>query len=239
MPGQRIKAAKIADINPLDCTGYSNIVLHTGLNDLKPYRANIQALAEELINKVEIIRTICPKARVTVNPILPTMLHSINAKAMEFNAIIANYIDSFPSNNKLKQLNCRDFLDESSNLMKEDLRRYRRRDDFHIGSNGYFLLSKLIRERVRGARVNSTSYAAITTNNDRQSDNVGSRHYNNNARNDTRSNVRSDVRSGVRSGVGSDVRSAVGSRSRSPLNLMRQPQPHAFSDTMPAQSAQT
>ena len=239
MPGQRIKAAKIADINPLDCTGYSNIVLHTGLNDLKPYRANIQALAEELINKVEIIRTICPKARVTVNPILPTMLHSINAKAMEFNAIIANYIDSFPSNNKLKQLNCRDFLDESSNLMKEDLRRYRRRDDFHIGSNGYFLLSKLIRERVRGARVNSTSYAAITTNNDRQSDNVGSRHYNNNARNDTRSNVRSDVRSGVRSGVGSDVRSAVGSLSRSPLNLMRQPQPHAFSDTMPAQSAQT
>ena len=88
MPGQRIKAAKIADINPLDCTGYSNVILHTGLNDLKPYRANIPALAEELINKVEIIRTICPKARVTVNPILPTMLHSINAKAMEFNAII-------------------------------------------------------------------------------------------------------------------------------------------------------
>ena len=242
MPGQRIKAAKIADINPLDCTGYSNVILHTGLNDLKPYRANIPALAEELINKVEIIRTICPKARVTVNPILPTMLHSINAKAMEFNAIIANYIDSFPSNNKLKQLNCRDFLDESSNLMKEDLRRYRRKDDFHIGSNGYFLLSKLIRERVRGARVNSTSYAAIT-NNDRLSYNAGPQQYDNNARNDTRSSVRSGVRSGVgsevRSGVGSDVRSGVGSGSRSPMNLMRQPQPHAFSNTMPAQSAQT
>ena len=238
MPGQRIKAAKIADINPLDCTGYSNVILHTGLNDLKPYRANIPALAEELINKVEIIRTICPKARVTVNPILPTMLHSLNAKAMEFNAILANYIDSFPANNKLKQLNCRDFLDESSNLMKEDLRRYRRRDDFHIGSNGYFLLSKLIRERVRGARVNSTSYAAIL-NNDRQSDNTGPQHHNNNARSDTKSNVRSHVRSGVRSGEGSDVRTAVGSGARSPMNLMRQPQPHAFSNTMPAQSAQT
>ena len=126
--------------------------------------------------------------------------------------------------------------------MKEDLRRYRRKDDFHIGSNGYFLLSKLIRERVRGARVNSTSYAAIT-NNDRLSYNAGPQQHDNNARNDTRSSVRSGVRSGVgsdvRSGVGSDVRSGVGSGSRSPMNLMRQPQPHAFSNTMPAQSAQT
>ena len=98
------------------------------------------------------------------------------------------------------------------------------------------LLSKLIRERVRGARVNSTSYAAIL-NNDRQSDNTGPQHHNNNARSDTKSNVRSHVRSGVRSGVGSDVRTAVGSGARSPMNLMRQP--HALSNTMPAQSAQT
>ena len=238
MPGQRIKAAKIADINPLDCTGYSNVILHTGLNDLKPYRTNIPALAEELISKIEIIRTICPKAKVTVNPILPTMLHSLNTKAMEFNAILANYIDSFPANNKLKQLNCRDFLDESSNLMKEDLRRYRRRDDFHIGSNGYFLLSKLIRERVRGARVNSTSYAGIT-NNGRQSNNAGPKHYNNNLRSNVRGDVRPDVRSDVRSGERSDVRSDVGIGSRVPVNLMRQSQPQAFSNTMPTQSAQT
>ena len=238
MPGQRIKAAKIADINPLDCTGYSNIVLHTGLNDLKPYKVNVPALADELINKVELIRSICPKARVTVDPILPTMLHSINTKAMEFNAILANYIDSFPANNKLKQLNCREFLDESSNLMKEDLLRYRRRDDYHIGSNGYFLLSKLIRERVRGARVNGTSYAGIT-NNGRQSNNAGPKHYNNNLRSNVRGDVRPDVRSGVRSEVRSDVRSDVGSGSRFPVNLMRQSQPQAFSNTMPTQSAQT
>ena len=238
MPGQRIKAAKIADINPLDCTGYSNIVLHTGLNDLKPYKANVPALADELINKVELIRSICPKARVTVNPILPTMLHSINTKAIEFNAILANYIDSFPANNKLKQLNCREFLDESSNLMKEDLLRYRRRDDYHIGSNGYFLLSKLIRERVRGARVNSTSYAGIT-NNGRQSNNAGPKHYNNNLRSNVRGDVRPDVRSDVRSGERSDVRSDVGIGSRVPVNLMRQSQPQAFSNTMTTQSAQT
>ena len=242
MPGQRIKAAKIADINPLDCTGYSNIVLHTGLNDLKPYKVNVPALADELINKIELIRSICPKARVTVDPILPTMLHSINTKAMEFNAILANYIDSFPANNKLKQLNCREFLDESSKLMKEDLLRYRRRDDYHIGSNGYFLLSKLIRERVRGARVNGTSYAGIA-NNGRQSNNAGPKHYNNNRRSNVRGDVRPDVRSGVgsevRSGVRSDVRSDVGSGSRFPVNLMRQSQPQAFSNTMPTQSAQT
>ena len=246
MPGQRIKAAKIADINPLDCTGYNNIVLHTGLNDLKPYKANIPALADELINKVELIRSICPKARVTVDPILPTMLHSINTKAMEFNAILESYINSSPANNKLRQLNCGEFLDESSNLMKEDLLRYRRRDNYHIGSNGYFMLSKLIRERVRGARVNSTSYAGITSN-DRQSNNAGPKNYSNNLGSDARSNVRSDVRRDVRSDgrsdvrrdVRSDVRSAVGSGSRSPVNLMRQSQPHAFSNTMPAQSAQT
>lgn len=237
MPGQRIKASKISDINPLDCTGYSNIIVHAGLNDLKPYRANVPELADALITKVEQIRTICPRARVTVNPVLPTLLTSINVKAVQFNNILSTYIDSSaPNNNRLRMLDCSSFEDQRTGLLREDLMRYRKRDNFHLGSDGFYMLSRLIRERVRGSRVNGSSYAGVASNNDF-------------VRNDLRHDVKRDVRRGVRGEKRGDMRGGMrgdmrgGMRYnerdsvRSEMNMMASPR--TFGNSTAVQSAQT
>ena len=192
MPGVRIKAAKIQEVNPKDCAGYRNIILHVGLNDLKPRKADVPALAENLIDKVESIRSICPTARLTINPILPTKLLYMNNKAIHFNNIIGDYVTS-QQNNKIMMLDCNKFVDQSTLLLKDSLGRYRGRDNYHLGSDGYYLLSELIRERVRGARVNGSSYSNVVRDDSRRTVN----NYNHGVRGDVRGDVRSNVRSSV------------------------------------------
>ena len=78
MPGERVYTPLIEDIDPWTCVGYSNIIIHCGINNIKGRGANVQQCANKFISKIAEIKAWCPKAKLTINPILPSRSESIN-----------------------------------------------------------------------------------------------------------------------------------------------------------------
>ena len=62
------------------------------------------------------------------------------------------------------------FLDDRSGLLKDDLGSYMNRNDpIHLGSSGFRVLTGLVRERVRGNRVDGRTYASVSGAGERDS----------------------------------------------------------------------
>ena len=95
IPGRRVEAIHIEDINPEDCCGYKNIFLHCGINNIKHHSIhgpkNVSACFELLKNKMDIIQTLSPKSKVIVSPILPTKNREWNERALLFNKLLFDY----------------------------------------------------------------------------------------------------------------------------------------------------
>ena len=162
MPGKRIEAPCLDTINPADCAGFSNIVIHCGINDVKQHNANIEECFNTLVTKVETIRTLCPRAKIMIDPVLPTKSHNLNHKAKEFNNYLFRYINNL-DDPKVIGLHFRVFCDSTTSLLKTDLGRfYNEKDQLHLGSAGIRLLAKLIRESVLQSRVDGRPYSAVT-----------------------------------------------------------------------------
>ena len=160
MPGKGVYAPLIDQINPSDCIGYNNIILHCGVNNIKKHGENISVCADKLIHKVESIRSLCPRSKITVNPILPSKSDVLNTKSKEFNSILFDYIDAQPDR-LIRYLNFNVFVDTHSDLLSNELGRFNSYDTLHLGSSGIRLLVKLIKERVCGNRVDGRPYAGV------------------------------------------------------------------------------
>ena len=78
VPGKRVEVMKVGHIDPLTCAGYSNVIIHCGLNDLKGNQPQPQAVFEQLLSTTQSIRLVCPRARICVSPILPSKIPIIN-----------------------------------------------------------------------------------------------------------------------------------------------------------------
>jgi hypothetical protein len=91
-PGKRVKAAKIDNINPNSCIGYSNLVLVCGTNDLRDGYIksdnDITNLVETYRNKLATIKQIAPATKVFVVPVLPTRNVNMNRNIVKFNACL-------------------------------------------------------------------------------------------------------------------------------------------------------
>lgn len=165
MPGETKYTPRIEDLDPSACIGYSNIIVHCGINDIKYNGCNVEECAKRLINKVEAIKSLCPKSKITLNPLLPSKSDFLNARATQFNRILFHYIDT-RHDNLLQTVNFNVFQDEKSWLLKEDLGRFNNsRDLIHLGSSGIRLLVTIVKERVCGSRVDGRSYAGVTSGN--------------------------------------------------------------------------
>ena len=132
-PGKRVRAAKIKDIDPVECVSHSNIILHCGTNDLRDIRhpSEIHKLADILRNKLTGIRTLCPKAKIFVMPVPPTRIPEMNQNIMTYNEIVSSMLNQlfadiwFPS--------VKLFLDEHYLL---SYKLTRNGDAIHLGSRG-------------------------------------------------------------------------------------------------------
>ena len=164
MPGEAIYAPRIEDLDPTACIGYSNIVVHCGINNIKNRGTSVPDCAKRLINKVESIRSLCPKSKVTLNPILPTKIDSLNSRCKQFNNITFDYMDA-QQDHFLQRLNFNIFADERTDLLKNELGRFNNYDTIHLGSSGIKLLVKLVKERVCGSRVDGRPYAGVSSMN--------------------------------------------------------------------------
>ena len=162
VPGKRLEAMKVDHIDPLACAGYSNVIIHCGLNDLKGNQPQPKAVFEQLLTKTQSIRLVCPRARICVSPILPSKIPMINECAIAFNKLLFKHIESAakPSLTSV-DLNC--FLDHRSGCLRGELGRYMSSDPFHLGRNGYRLLANVFKDLILGANNGLNRRASVAS----------------------------------------------------------------------------
>lgn len=78
LPGKRVEAFHIRSINPEDCIGYQNVILHCGINDIRnrspgrlhndPDPEDINAHFENMKKKVQDIKALCPRIAIFLSP---------------------------------------------------------------------------------------------------------------------------------------------------------------------------
>lgn len=159
MPGKRVKASRIRNIDPRSCTGFNHIFILSGINDLTSYRPNVGECFSALVDKLQKIQKLCPTSRITVAPILPTKSKLYNDKALEFNSMLFDYSLNNPSIGTL-QFDC--FCDQNTSLLAENMARFKKPHDLlHLGSSGIFKLSRLIRDKVFGNYNDGRLYSGV------------------------------------------------------------------------------
>ncbi len=91
-PGERKKAARIRDINPASCIGFSHLLIVCGTNDLRTEHvkcdSDIVKLVDLLRSKLTLIRQLSPSTKVTVVPVLPTRNVGMNKNIVYFNTLV-------------------------------------------------------------------------------------------------------------------------------------------------------
>ena len=159
MPGKRVEAFVIDQIDPVCCVGFKNICVHCGINDIKNSRNDVNTCFNKLIDKVETIQALCPTSRITISPILPTRSWSLNNRAIRFNNMLFEY--STNKNSGFGTLNFNCFCDSNGQLL-DSMARYEQPENIlHLGSTGIFTLSRLIKSKIFGHFTDGRRYSAV------------------------------------------------------------------------------
>ena len=94
MPGKRVAAFTVDQLDPLQCIGFNNIVVHCGLNSIRGEDVTTEDQIREVYvdfkTKVSDIVSINKRARVYISTLLPTKCDNINKKVKFFNSLIAD-----------------------------------------------------------------------------------------------------------------------------------------------------
>ena len=161
-PGERIEAPLIDDIDVTRCVGYSNIILHCGINNIKHTSVNnitkVSHCFNKLKHKIELVHKLCPKSQLIVSPILPTKDQQLTAKALDFNEMLFRYEDHAQY---FRTLNFNSFCDMNG-ILYDSMGCHNPRDMLHLGSQGIKHLVKSIKDSIKVRKVRQgNSYANI------------------------------------------------------------------------------
>ena len=160
MPGKQHPTYHVNEIDPVQCLGYSNVVVHCGINSIRQNCVNshkdVKIIYDEFKSKLDLIKKLNRNCKLYVCPTLPTKRVDYNRKANLFNSFIRNdlvntnlgvvVVDGFDS-----------FLDHDGFLAKE-LSRSKQGDTLHLNGKGIGKLAKLIKTTIfegkhRGSRI--------------------------------------------------------------------------------------
>lgn len=181
IPGKRVETFHIGNIDPSNCIGYKNVVVHCGINDLRdsspgrletdPEPTDIAAHFQKLAEKVSAIKVLCPYASVHVSPVLPTRNLKLNQRVVAFNQMLFDFVANDKRGEGVKCLNFNQFLDANTGVLRDDLRVwdtqagcYSRRDILHLGRVGVRLLAGCVREIIFDNHITSRSYSNVAQN---------------------------------------------------------------------------
>ena len=154
MPGQKFWAPKIRDIDPVSCMGYSNVVLHCGINDIKQSHIkcenDVADCYAELKLKIKQIKLLSPSTKaVFVCQLLPTKDLTLNRKVDDFNKLI--HFDLLPTCKDVVcvegfgQFACNHVLAAELSMQFDRFGRY---DMLHLNRAGARVLASLIKKSV-------------------------------------------------------------------------------------------
>lgn len=157
MPGERKEAFHIEDIpDPINIGPYRNIVLHTGINNIKNRNSrSINELGNILEQKCKAIIDVYPKCKVFISLLLPTKLDSINHRVKELNNVLRDISHSH------KNISVIDHpfnqLCNNDGCLKDEFGRFDKesgtplsRDALHLGKKGLRLLAVSVKSCVMG-----------------------------------------------------------------------------------------
>ena len=168
-PGFRSFVPQVADIDPISCTPFRNVVIMAGTNDLKKdmTEKEILELYRTYKTKVSQIRKYNPRCRLFVCPVLPTKSSVINKRIFRFNKFICDDLLQSDMHALLVE-GFLEFVDNNTSLLKGQYSVNDSNDILHINSNkGVRLLVSLIKQAIFGAKmydktVNHRTFANVT-----------------------------------------------------------------------------
>ena len=139
---KRIATYRIADIQPSQCIGYSRIWVHVGINDLKSWNCrgpqDVHMYLDNLIAKVNQIRSHCPTSKIIVSPILPTAVPILNDRACMFNRLLCSVRRRFDI------VTFNSFCGQNGQLLDMYRCYSNRRDKIHLGHLGIKHLTSIL-----------------------------------------------------------------------------------------------
>ncbi len=154
MPGKRIEAFTVGDLDPSQCVGYNNIVVHCGINNVrKPEIKSEDDVREIYIDfktKINDIIQVNKRSKIYVNTLLPTKLADCNRKVKYFNKLIVE--DLVNSYNEIKVINSYyKFADSRGHLtqhLSRELSSDNQPDVLHLNKIGLRVLSVVIKNSI-------------------------------------------------------------------------------------------
>ena len=154
----RIPTYRICDIDVNKCIGYKTMWIHCGINDLKRKvcrnDADIHRVFKVLMAKLNRIKTINPRARVILSPVLPTGITALTERASYFNSLIFAI-----KNHWWLELKFSSFLNSNGNLDSIFRCRNNPSDRIHLGYHGINALTGKIKLAI--ARTDTRTYASV------------------------------------------------------------------------------
>ena len=100
-PGTRVKAARVKDIEPKSCVGYSNAFIMCGTNDLRCEHikkdSDIHTIVDTLKDKLIEIKQLCPDTKLYVIPVMPSRIVKMNHNITLYNELVDRMLfENFP-----------------------------------------------------------------------------------------------------------------------------------------------
>ena len=126
LPGKRLKASTVSDINPHDCAAYANVVFVVGTNNLrKEYiscKEDISNVFDCFAEKIALIRKIRKNIKIVIIPVPPTRLIDMNRRIMCYNTMLHQRLIISSTYFNIKLVPIYEFLDNQGLLRRDFLR---------------------------------------------------------------------------------------------------------------------
>jgi hypothetical protein len=171
MPGKRVAAFTVSELDPIEALGYNNIVINCGLNDVR--HKSVQSFDQvkdiyiDFKTKVDFICRVNKRAKIFVVPLIPTALPELNRKSMIFNKFLFDDLVLFNRNvSTISGLD--EFVDLNGCLKKHLIK-----DDglfIHLNGLGIRMLAKFIKQGIffrklssrKGKQVGDRTHGSVT-----------------------------------------------------------------------------
>ena len=140
LPRKRVKAARVKDIDPNECVGYSNVFIMSGTNDLRcenvTSEQHVHGVVDELKEKLIELKQLCPRAKIFVIPVMPSRIPRMNDNITLYNRLVDQMLlSNFPD---IWFQGIYSFIDNKGLLSS---RLVRLNDKIHLGPRG---IAKLV-----------------------------------------------------------------------------------------------
>ena len=163
LPGKRIQAAQVDDINPFDCAAYANVVIVVGTNNLRrglvSNTSDVDKIVQSLAEKVKVISTIRKDIKIKLMPVLPTRYAEMNRHIMYFNREVYKKFILSGVNFNIAMPSVEEFLDGNV-LLRNELAKPG--DAIHLNDRGLSIFAKCIKHSI-------LPYVSRAVNSDRKS----------------------------------------------------------------------